>query len=78
MEVRKNFYFSVCVWVCVDVCACVKASPAPVVLGCIILALITDLFCAVSQLSIFKNFISSFMIFVSWFVFIFLFFDGEF
>lgn len=71
MEVRKNFYFSVCVWVCVGVCVCVKASPpAPVVLGCIILALITDLFCAVSQLSIFKNFISSFIAFVR-FVFVF-------
>lgn len=71
MEVRKNFYFCVRLGVCVGVCVCVKASPCPVLLGCIILALITDLFCAVSQLSIFENCISFFMAFVSWFVFIF-------
>lgn len=78
MEVRRNFYLCVCPGVCVGVCVRVEASRCPVLVGCIILALITDLFCAVSQLSIFENCISFFTAFVSWFVFIFIFFDGDF
>lgn len=67
---KKFLLLCVCLGVCVDVCVCESFPPAPVFLGCIILALITDLFCAVSQLSIFKNFISSFIAFVR-FVFVF-------
>lgn len=73
MEVRKNFYFCVRLGVCVCVRVC-ESLPLPSPSGLHYLALITDLFCAVSQLSIFENCISFFMAFVSWFVFIFIFF----